>query len=104
MTNVITFPARRHQRTTHLHLSSYINQINVLTDDMHRYAEFIKREADKFCAEVRRDASLAPSRAETLIGYMHEMNKKSALIEQISKTMCSVHSYNEGTTKLPRSM
>jgi hypothetical protein len=104
MTNVINFPIRRHQRAIHLDLASYINQINVLTDDMHRYAEFIKKEADRFCGEVRYNATLASTRAETLIGYVREMNKKSALIEQISKTMCSVHSYNESTTKLPRSM
>jgi hypothetical protein len=104
MTNVIPFPPMRYQAVTHIDLASYIDQINVLTNDMHRYAEFIKKEADKFCAEVRHNAALASTRAETLIGYMHEMNKKSALIEQISKTMCSVHRYNESTTKLPRSM
>lgn len=103
MTNVITFPARRYRGIDRIDLAPYINQINVLTDDMRRYAEFMKREADKFCAEVHRDASLASTRAETLVGYMHELNKKSALMEQICNTMQSVNSYNE-TTKLPRSM
>ena len=90
MTNVIPFPPMRYQAVAHIDLASYINQINVLTDDMQRYAEFIKKEADRFCAEVRDNPELSPSRAETLIGYMHEMNKKSALIEQISKTMMTL--------------
>ncbi len=96
MANIITFPAKTkaNERIACIDVAPYIEQINVLANDIDRYAKFISREAEKFCSEVKNDSSLMVARVDMLIGYMHELNKKSALLEQICKTIKSIHRYN----------